>query len=274
MVSPKRFPSSSSIPNMSRHGSPRSVPTSARHQLHRAVSQMDMATAAKLGQQNFAGLSMLTPLPTYTPHIVDEYYTDYSSPEPNMGAFAPHSSKNGFMASGRLTPQTPEPYAFNEPLSIADPFDPYSNAQWSDDGQVPIGLGFENDMQTMMMPEANMRMWTPELDSTPTSMEPMPSFDQPVCRSPSTMHGWAEQPTSVSPPQIPHTLPHTRGVPSLSMSEASAPEYDPPEGAQEEWANLRMNQANHMSAYMETIRTSSKHPQWEDIMIPRTTSSF
>jgi hypothetical protein len=250
---------------MSRHGSPRSIPTSNRHQLVRAVSQMDMATAAKLGQQsNFAGLSMLTPLQTYTPHIVDEYYTDYSSPEPPMGIFAPHPTKTNFVASGRLTPQTPEPYNFNEPLAIADNFDQY-NHQFAEDGPMQIGLGFDSEVSSMLLPGSDMRIWTPELDTVPNSMAPMPSFHPSAAQSPASMNSWTEQAISVSPPH----LPHTRGVPSLSISESSAPELESADGVQEEWSNLRMEQTQSLPMYMDTVRVNPKHPQWEDLVMPR-----
>ncbi|KAF2265952.1 hypothetical protein CC78DRAFT_542906 [Lojkania enalia] len=275
VVSPKRFPSTSSIPTISRHGSPRSVPTSNRHQLVRAVSQMDMATASKMGHQvNFAGLSMLTPLQTYTPHIVDEYYTDFSSPEPNMSVFAPHMAKNNILGSGRLTPQTPEPFAYNEPLSIADPFDQYTNSQaWSDDGHMPIGLGLENE--GLMLQEPDMRMWSStELDNGTASMGHMQSFNSPASQSPS-LNAWPEQSISVSPPQP----PHTRAVPSLSISECSVQEYDSPEGARDEWSDFRINgneiamaKPNASAAFMENVKAHPTHPQWEDVILPRSST--
>ena len=60
---------------------------------------------------------------------------------------------------------------------MGDPFDPYmSSSAWSDDGSIPIGLGFENDMPGMLPGE----MWgTPEPEmGTPSN----------ICNSPASTH--------------------------------------------------------------------------------------
>lgn len=270
IVSPKRYPSSSTT---SRHGSPRSVPTVNRHQLVRAVSQMDMATVSKLGHQRpeFSSIPMLTPLQlqSYTPHIMDECYSDhYSSPEPNMGVFPHQVDKNSFTHSGRLTPQTPEPFRYSEPLSIADPFDQYMNSQaWSEDGQMPIGLGFENDIPGLMPGGPDMRMWTPELDASTT---PMAHGSQALADV------W---PTTVSAPSPPQ-LPHTRAVPSLSLSECSVPDFDSPNAAQEEWTNFRSH-ASDMAmpkpttsiSYVDSLKAIPRPTQaWEDGFLSRSST--
>ncbi|PSN70603.1 hypothetical protein BS50DRAFT_264687 [Corynespora cassiicola Philippines] len=263
LVSPKRFPSANTVPTLSRHTSPRSVPSSNGNQLTRTHSQMDFHTAAKMAQRtDFASLNMLTPLPTqapYTPQIVDEFHSYSSSPEQNMMPFSQPMEKSGFLASGRLTPQTPDSFPYPEHLTMAEPFDPYMNAQpWSDDGQMPIGLGFENDMPGMMPGD----MWsTPEPESHPNSMG--------FCDSPSAMGMWPPQGLSVSPPQI----PHTRSVPSLALSDGSH-DYDSPEIVQGEWSShhqqMHMMKPNTSGAYIEDLKAMSTNPSiWDDAMLTR-----
>ncbi|KAF2476160.1 uncharacterized protein BDR25DRAFT_309604 [Lindgomyces ingoldianus] len=273
MVSPKRYPSTNSIPTMSRHGSPRSVPSSNGHLLVRAASQMDMATAVKLGHQpDFNSMHMLTPLPTFSPQIIDGCYSDFGSPEQGLAVFPHQMDKTSFISSGRLTPQTPESFTYGEPLTT-DPFEPYMNPQaWSDDGAMPIGLGFENEIPGLIPNEADMRMWSQDVDGNSTPMGQMRTFESPVCESPSSINAWPSQSLSASPPQ----LPHTRAVPSLSISEYSAPDSDSPSGVQDEWTTFRCN-ANIPSTsvnYYDGIKAiPNNHPQiWEESMLSRTFS--
>lgn len=259
-VSPKRFPSANSIQTISRHSSPRSVPSSNRHQIARAVSHMDFHTAVKLGQQrpDFAAMSMLTPLQPYTPQIIDECYSYSSSPEPHLAPFPHNMEKNSFLHSGRLTPQTPEPFPYNEPLSVTEPFDQFMNMQpWSHEGQMPIGLGFENDIPGLMPAEPDMRMWTPDFDANSASG-----------------NIWPNPALSVSPPQP----PHTRAVPSLSISECSAPESESPNGPHEEWSCFQ-DVPHHMpraraitsTPYLDSIKTIPMDAKiWDGGVLSRT----
>ena len=235
----------------------------------RNVSQIDFHTATKLNQQaGIPSFNMLTPLPTtYQPQIMDECYSYSSSPEPNMGAFSQPREQNGFLASSRaMTPSTPEPFAYNEPIAIADPLvDPYMNNQsWSDDGSIPVGLGFENDM-------FSNDMWaTPEPEST----TPMG-----MCNSPSSMSVWSHPVMSVSPPHMQMSMPpHTKAMPSLSMSESSNEDFNSPNGVQEEWNAFQQQAAQNMarpmvtSSFMDNVKAYPKAPQpiWEDLIVPRT----
>lgn len=276
LVSPKRFPTTNSIPTMGT--SPRSIPSSGRPQIMRTVSQMDFHTAAKLSQYpaNFNSFNMLTPLPTsYTPQIIDEYSYS-SSPEPNMGGFSRSMDQNNYITANRaMTPSTPEPFAFNDPIAIADPFDQYMNTpSWSDDGSMAVGLGFEHDMPGMLPND----MWsTPE----PESITPMG-----LCDSPTVMNNWSHPALSVSPPQLPLGMPpHSKGVPSLSLSEASTEDFNSPSRVQEEWNNIQPHAGGHgqmmapkpmvSTSFMDNVKSYAPYPKapqpiWEDIIVPRT----
>lgn len=271
LVSPKRFPTSSSIPTMSSVA--RSIPSSGRPQIMRTVSQMDFHTAAKLSQYpaNFNNFNMLTPLPTYTTPIIEDSFSYSSSPEPNMGGFSTSMGQNSYITSSRaMTPSTPEPFAYHDPIAIADPFDQYmGHSNWSDDGSMAVGLGFEHDMPGMLSHD----MWaTPE----PESITPMG-----LCDSPATMNSWQHPAMSVSPPQIPIGMtPHSKAVPSLSISEASSDDFHSPSRVQEEWNNIRPHAGQNMGkpmvtgSFMDNVKSfaypKAPQPIWEDIIVPRT----
>jgi hypothetical protein len=276
VVSPKRFPATSSINTVSRHSSPRSIPSANRHQLVRAVSQMDFHTAVKLGQQrpDFAAMSMLQPLQTYTPQIIDECYSYSSSPEPNSAAFSHNMDKTNVFHSGRLTPQTPESFSYTEAMPITDPFDQYMNLQpWSHDGQMPIGLGFEHDIPGLMPTEPDMRVWAPNFHANPAPTTNMNNYSSAVCESPASAGVWTNPTHSVSPSQP----PHTRAVPSLSISECSAQESDSPSGAQDDWSCFNgvptsISSAKPISStpYLDSIKTFPMGPRiWEDDVLSR-----
>ncbi|KAF2683981.1 hypothetical protein K458DRAFT_389205 [Lentithecium fluviatile CBS 122367] len=265
LVSPKRFPTTNSISTMGT--SPRSVPSSVRPHMMRTVSQMDFHTAAKLAQQptNFSNFNMLTPLPTYTPQIIDECYGYSSSPETNMGAFPQSAEKNnGFMNSSRsMTPQTPDSFGYHEPVTVTDSFDYMSTQAWADDGSIPVGLGFDGDLSSILPGD----MWpTPE----PETMTPMG-----VCESPATMNIWANPSLSVSPPQLPMGMPpHSNAVPALSISECSVDDFNSPNNVQEEWKSFQSNADNTMGKpsvsgpFMQNMMPKAPQPIWEDLIAP------
>ncbi|KAF1976481.1 hypothetical protein BU23DRAFT_27885 [Bimuria novae-zelandiae CBS 107.79] len=265
LVSPKRFPTMGT--------SPRSIPSSGRPQIMRTVSQMDFHTAAKLSQYptNFNNFNMLTPLPTYPTPVIEDSFSYSSSPEPNMGGFSRSMDQNGYITASRaMTPSTPEPFAFHDPIAIADPFDQYmNNSSWSDDGSMAVGLGFEHDIPGMLPSD----MWaTPE----PESITPMG-----LCDSPTAMNNWSHSAMSVSPPQLPMGMtPHSKAVPSLSISETSSDEYNSPRRVQEEWNNIQPHAGQMMGkpmvtgTFMDSVKSfaypKAPQPIWEDIIVPRT----
>lgn len=257
-VSPKRFMPNKTIQSISRQGSPRSVPTPNRHQLVRAVSQMDFNTAVKLGQHTpeFAAMSMLTPLQTYTPHIVDEFYSYSSSPETAMSAFPPSMEKPSFIHSELLTPQTPDTFLYPEPVAMPDSNDQYMGPQvWFADRQMPIGLGFENDMPELMPSmDQDMRVWAPEFERHDTPIATMHNDTSPLCPTPISANPWPDRMLSVAP--------SPRAVPSLSISECSAQDSDSSNTAEEErfyYQNVPGNLCGTKPAtttpYLDSIRT-------------------
>jgi hypothetical protein len=240
---------------------------------------MDFHTAVKLGHQrgDFSAVSMLTPLQTYTPQIVDECYGYSSSPEPKITPFSHFVEKRSHMNSGRLTPQTPESFSFNEPVSISDPFDQYLQPQiWPQDAQMPIGLGFENDIPGLMPSETDMRMWTPEFDGNATPTGNMDPYTSSVGESPVPADVWPTPAFSVSPPQI----PHTRAVPSLSISECSAQDSNSPNPPQDDWPNFQGHPGDmvvakpHTStAFFNGMKPIPMDPQiWDENMLTRTST--
>jgi hypothetical protein len=221
----------------------------------RPGSQMDFRTAAKLAQQqstNFNNFNMLTPLPTYTPQIIDECYEYSSSPEAGMGSFT--DKNNNFINSGRsMTPSTPDSFVYHEPLTVSDSFDYMNTQAWADDGSMPIGLGFNGNISGIMPGD----MWsTPE----PETITPVN-----ICDSPATMNMWTHPSLSSVSPQLPLGMPpHSKAVPSLSLSECSVEEFSSPNHLQQEWTTFQPNPNNAMGSMM------SKGPQpiWEDLIMP------
>jgi hypothetical protein len=237
---------------------------------------MDFHTAAKMGQQTpeFAALSMLTPLQTYTPHIVDECYSYSSSPESAASAFPANTEKNSFMHPGLLTPRTPEPFSYPEPIAMSESFDQYMGPDvWTQEGQIPIGLGFENDIPGLMPMDPDMNIWAPTFNAHDTPMEPTPVNSALTYNPPTSSSAWTNLALSVTPNQS----PHTRAVPSLSISEYSAPDSDSPNVGQGEWAYYQNFSGNIPSAepvtstpYLDSIRTMPMDTKaWDECVFMR-----
>jgi hypothetical protein len=222
-------------------------------------------------------VSMLTPLSTYTPQIIDECYSYSSSPEPATTVFAHNMDKSSYLPSGRLTPQTPDSFSFNNSLPMSDSFDHYMHPQgWPHEGSMPMGLGFESEIPNMMPMETDMRVWTPDFAAHSTPGPHTHGYNPPMCDSPASVNLWPAPIMSVSPSQP----PHTRGVPSLSISECSAPESDSPDGAQEEWPSFQ-GLSNSMCAtkpvtstpYLDSIKTLPMETRaWEDGVLSRSST--
>jgi hypothetical protein len=229
---------------------------------------MDYHTAVKLGHQqgHFSSMPLLTP---YTPQIINECYSYSSSPEQSMAPFSQQMNKSAYLGAGNLTaPGTPESY-YNDSFSIPDPFDSYMNTQaWSDDGNMPVGLGFENDIPGLMPVDQATRMWscTPEPEGIATPMGNMSNYESSLTGSPVPMHSWPTHAMSVSPPQMPQ-MPHTRAMPSLSLSDGSMQDFDSPNHLQDEWSFNRPIASN---SFLDGMKSIPKHPQiWDDSMLSR-----
>lgn len=259
-VSPKRYHSSSAVPTLSRHASPRSIPSSNRQRAMRAASHIDFRTAVKMSQQGsgISGYPMLTPLPTYASQIVDECYSYSSSPEQNLSGFTDAMDANNFHNSGRLTPQTPEPIIYHEPVSMGDNLDPYMNSQpWSEDALASVGLGFESDLTSMLPTD----MWSaPEAE-----MIPMAHMS------------WPQPGLNMSPQHMAVDLAsHTRGVPSLTTSECSVEDFNSISTNPDEWpiyhaTTPQLNMINMVTSapFMQDMNALQSHaPIWEDVYMP------
>jgi hypothetical protein len=230
----------------------------------RAASHMDYQGAGKMSHEASAvsGYPMLTPLPTYSSQIVDECYSYSSSPEQNLKGFMASMDSNSFPSSGRLTPQTPESLIYHEPLAVGDISEQWMASQpYSDDTLGSIGLGFDAEVTTML----------------PTGMWGAPQSAQ---TAPLPQMAWPHHSVSASPERMSaEIVPHSRAVPSLSISECSVEDFNPTSAFNQEirqWTNCppTTTQINGSStvpsvSYMHGLRiVSSTAPVWEDVFMP------
>lgn len=232
----------------------------------RAASHIDFRTAVKMNQQASAisGYPLLTPLPTYASQVVDECYSYSSSPDKNFDGFTQRMETNAISNSGRLTPQTPEPTIYHEPLSMSESMDHYMTSRpWPDDVMASVGLGFEPDMTTVLSTE----MWSAP---RPENMMPMAHMS------------WKPSALSVSPLEIlgNDLGSHTRVIPSLTTSECSVEDFNTSGPGQDDWI-IYQPIATFMD--MASLATSAPFmhdpetipglaPTWEDIFIPNASS--
>ncbi|KAF1850445.1 uncharacterized protein K460DRAFT_400510 [Cucurbitaria berberidis CBS 394.84] len=260
-MSSKRYHSTSTVPSLNRHTSLRTVPSSNRPRAMRAAPHIDFSTAVKMTEHasGVSGYPMLTPLPTYTSQIVDEWHSYSSAPEQNMVAYTQAVEMNTFPISGRLTPQTPEPTIYHEPLSIGENLDPYMNSQsWSDEVFVSAGLGFDPDMTAML----------------PTNMWPTSEHEQVMQMD---QMSWPQPSLAVSPTHMSTELgSNTCEVPSLTTSECSAEDFNNPGPSVDEWSiyqptATQINIANFVTSapFLHDLNLIPSHaPIWEDVFIP------
>ncbi|KAJ4364407.1 hypothetical protein N0V83_009001 [Neocucurbitaria cava] len=206
-----------------------------------------------------SGYPTLIPLPTYASQIVDECYSYSSTPEQSMIGFTHAMDMNTFPTSGRLTPQTPEPIIYHEPLAMGENLDPYITSQpWSDDSLVSAALDFDPDMTTII----------------PTNMW---SAAEPEHIMPITQLHWLQPSFPMSPPHLSAELvEQTSGAPSLSTSECSVEDFNTSGTNADEWSiyqptATQINIANLVTttAFLQDIRPIPSHaPIWEDVFIP------
>ncbi|CAO2653417.1 Nn.00g028280.m01.CDS01 [Neocucurbitaria sp. VM-36] len=262
LVSPKRYHTTGTVPSLNRQTSLRGIPSPSRQRAMRAASShIDFRTAVKPSQQpsGVSGYPMLTPLPTYTSHIVDECYSYSSSPEQNMVGYTQTIDMNAFPSSGRLTPQTPEPIIYHEPLTTGGILDPYITSQpWSDEVLGSAGLDFDPDM-TAIIP---INMWS----------APEPAHIMPMAQM-----SWPQSSFSVSPSHMSAELvSHASGAPSLTTSECSVEDFNTSGTNAEEWSiyqptatQINMADLVTSAAFMHDMKSIPSHaPIWEDVFIP------
>ncbi|KAF2279413.1 uncharacterized protein EI97DRAFT_455660 [Westerdykella ornata] len=242
---------------------------------------MDFHAAVKVGQHtpDFTTLQMLSPLQTYSPQIIDGPYPFSAGSESNSAHFTAHPMEKQYAQPSRLTPRTPETFAYVGPLPVSDSFEQYaSNQCWPQPEQIPIGLGFEGDGSGLLPLDTSMRVWRPHYTAQPAPVPPTPQYLSAVSDSPETATIWPTPITSVSPSQP----PHSRAVPSLSLSECSVQESESPHETQDEWPCFQEPQHDGFNStpvtstpYLDSIKNLPMVPtEWDGAMTSARSSSF
>jgi hypothetical protein len=202
---------------------------------------------------------ILTPLPTYASQVIDECYSYSSSPGQDMNVYTPPMEYNCMPTSSPLTPPAPECNLYHEPLTIGDMSTTWMASQaWSDDSLVPIGLGFEGDMTTLLPPE----MW---------------SMHEYTDSAPITQIPWAQPSPSASPQSmVSDLMSHVGPALSLSINECSIEGFNNTGTFPENWTNCQptttqFDMTSMMTSvpFMHSLHSiSSTVPVWEDVFMP------
>jgi len=234
-----------------------------KHQTRRAVSQMDFRTGSKTNEQASvcSGFPTLTPLPTYTSPTVDSCYSyPVFSDHQNLSEYAIPLEQNSFPISGRLTPQTPEPPIYHEPLAVGEMSDLWmASPLWPDNSLGLIGLGYDAGMTTVLPAE----LWSA-------------SNHGRVHSAPATQIAWPQASISASPQSMSHEIiPHKGAVPSLSISECSLEDFQSTGVFHEDWANfqpitsqLELSNVVAPAPFMHNLGPNpSTTPMWEDVFM-------
>ncbi|KAF2818901.1 hypothetical protein CC86DRAFT_450352 [Ophiobolus disseminans] len=227
----------------------------------RTVSHMGLHTAVKMNQQASAcsGFPTLTPLPTHTSPTVDSCYSyPVFSDHQDLSEYSLGMEAHDFPVAGRLTPQTPEPLIYHDPLSISDMSDQWMPSQpWSGESLEFVQSGFDSDITPMLPAE----LWAP----------PDHAHVAPI-----TQLAWNHPSLSASPQELPQELvPHMGAVPSLSISECSVEEFNGAGAFHENWTNclpittqLGMTGMVTQAPFMHGLGSSSSAaPMWEDVFM-------
>lgn len=227
----------------------------------RAASYIDFQNAVKMDQQDSApsGLSVLTPLPTYLPHNPNEGRTDDVMANDNLMDFKIASEANNFPVSGRLTPQTPEPILYHEPLNMNTLTESWiKNPSWSDDSIMSLGSSYDSDMTAFLPTD----MW-----STTHFMNLMPVHQM----------SWPQPQYSYSPQSMSSDMvPHARAVPPLSIGDYSVDNCNNSGTFQNGWSDCQI--ASDQSDLIGLVSCApfdlnlsafpSTSPIWEDVFVP------
>lgn len=265
-ASPEIYRSASMVPSLPIRPSSRSTPDLSKPTVRRAISDTNFSTTNKLNQAAMlSGFPTLKPLPIHSSHIVDECYSRSSSPDQSLGGF-PHSAEYpSFHSSRDWTPQTPEPFVYDESLAMKDPLNHYATSwHWSGNEMVPFELNF--DEVAGSIPGS---IW-----STPEP-EPTESTDY--------LNVWPYPSFSLSPQQIPtNTVPHTHETPLLSIRDCSMDDYSSLDPIQDAWASCQsivsQNSITDMITSSPYIYNTESVPDatsiWEDVFIPDTSSYY
>jgi hypothetical protein len=216
----------------------------------------------KMSQQvsDCAGFPILTPLPTYTSQTNECCYAYPISPDQSLSEYVPAPELNNCPVSGRLTPQTPEPLIYHDPLSIGDVASQWADSQQcSDDPFGSTGLIYDVD-NTSMLP---IELW-----SAPEHAHPR--------AAPMTQMNWHQSSLFSSPQITSHELvPHATAVPSLSVSGCSMQDLNHSGNLLEDWstchpvtAQLELGGLLASTPFMHNLGSSSTGaPMWEDVFM-------
>lgn len=204
-----------------------------------------------------SGLPKLTPITTCPNGVLDDCYSYPNNIDQDATGYTFGMASSGMTSSGSLTPQTPESLVFHEPMAIDDISDAWMLSQpWSDDSQASIGLGLEGDM-TGLLSAAELWSASEHMHSAPIPQTP-----------------WAQSYYSGSPQSTTSGfVSHSRGTPSLSMSECSVDDFSDSGVFHDDWATYQppTNQLNmsHMvtsAPFMHDMRSVPvTAPVWEDV---------
>jgi hypothetical protein len=226
----------------------------------RAASHIDFRTAVKMSQQASAcsGYPMLTPLPSYTSQNVGKRYSYPITTEQDLSGYTPTLDASSFPGSGCLTPDTPGSIGYQEPLSIVELTEQWISESWSDDALTNVGLGFGEDITSMLPNE----LWSnPEQQHSATDTQ-MPWYQSSFTGSPQPMPS--------------ETMAHARTMPSLSISECSVNDFNNSGVFHEDWANCQnstpqfdMADMSTCAPFMQALDTApNSAPVWEDVFMP------
>jgi hypothetical protein len=226
----------------------------------RAASHIDFRTAVKMSQQASAcsGYPMLTPLPTNTSQDFSKRYSYPITTGKDLPVYTPTLDASSFPGSGCLTPDTPGSIGYQESLSIGELTEQWIAESWSDDALARVGLGFGEDMTSMLPNE----LWsTPEQQHVATNSQ-MPWYQSSFTNSP--------QPISTE------SASHARTMPSLSISECSVDDFNNSGVFHEDWANCQhfttqfdMTDMVADTPFMHVLDTTPNTvaPVWEDVFM-------
>jgi hypothetical protein len=201
---------------------------------------------------------MLTPLPTNTSHDFGKRYSYPLTTDQDLPGYTPTLDASSFPGSGYLTPDTPGSIGYQESLSIDELTEQWIAESWSDDALANVGLGFSEDMTSMLPNE----LWSNPGHQHTTANTLMPWYQSSFTNSP--------QPKSTE------STSHARIMPSLSISECSVDDFNNSGVFHEDWANCQNSTSQFVMTdmaacvpFMHVLDTApNTAPVWEDVFMP------
>lgn len=227
----------------------------------RAASHIDFRTAVKMSQQasNLSGLPTLQPLPTYSNQIFSEGTLGSINSEQSPAEFNSAPDTSNLLASGRLTPQTPEAIMYHEPMSMTDLSEQWmAESTWTEDSLATVGLGLECGMSGMMSTD----LWP---------------IDESIHTVPMAQMAWSHTQSSISPQSMSSDFaPDSSLIPALSTGAFSVEDFDGSSNLNNGWGNFQFstcdNNLTSLAASTSFVPDFASYPAtmptWEDVFIP------